>query len=217
MPQRILLVDDHPLFRLGLRNLLEREENLTVLHECNSPTEAWDFLQENQIDLIICDLSFQEGSGLSLVRKVREQGWTYPILILSMHEESFWAERVLHEGVNGYIMKDKDIKTVISAANTVLDGKIYLTPQLKENILRRLSIHAKNQTSIANLSNREKDIFQCMAQNMTTKDIAKELYISVKTVQTHQSNIKKKLHLSDLDELRMLASKYSKIENMKHF
>jgi len=209
---RIMLVDDHPLFRLGLRKFLEREADFSVVHENDNAMQSWSFFSNNPVDLIICDLSLQEGSGLSLVRRIRSSGSLCPILILSMHEEGFWAERVLQEGVNGYLMKDKHISTVIAAARTVLRGEIYLEKSIQQKIFRRLSGISKSDFSLDTLSGRENDIFQCMAQGMSTNDISTELFISVKTVQTHQSNIKKKLRLSTLNDLRNLASKYSEIE-----
>ena len=120
MTSNIMLVDDHPLFRLGLRLFLEKEEEFLVVSDNETPQTAWDSFQQEEIDLIICDLSFQEGSGLSLVRRVRNSGSDCPILILSMHDENFWAERVLQEGVNGYLMKDQNISTVVHAARSIL-------------------------------------------------------------------------------------------------
>ena len=209
MTSNIMLVDDHPLFRLGLKLFLEKEEDFSVVAESDTPQKAWDSFQDSNINLIICDLSFQEGSGLSLVRRVRGSGSACPILILSMHDENFWAERVLQEGVNGYLMKDQNIATVVSAARSVLAGNIYLSPSIQQKIFRQISGMSTGDLSLQNLSEREDEIFQCMAQSMSTKEIAKALFISIKTVQTHQANIKKKLKLNSLSDLRMLALKYS--------
>ena len=209
MTCRIMLVDDHPLFRMGLKLLLEKEDEFSVVAENETPHEAWKEFQSEDIDLVICDLSFQEDSGLSLVKRIRGSGSACPILILSMHDESFWAERVLQEGVNGYVMKDRHISTVIDATRSILEGNIFLAPSVQQKIFRQLAGTSSEDTSLRNLSEREYEIFQCMAQDMTTPDIAKSLYISVKTVQTHQANIKKKLKIKSLSDLRKLASKYS--------
>ena len=213
MTSNIMLVDDHPLFRLGLRLLLEKEADFSIVSESETPKTAWALFQKQEVDLVICDLSFQEGSGLSLVRRIRNSGSVCPILILSMHDENFWAERVLQEGVNGYLMKDQNILTVVSAARSVLAGNIYLSPIVQQKIFKQLSGMSAGDISLRNLSERENDVFQCMAQNMSTKEIAKSLFISIKTVQTHQANIKKKLKLKSLSELRMLAMKYSELSH----
>ncbi|MEC7984355.1 MAG: response regulator transcription factor [Myxococcota bacterium] len=213
MSVRIMLVDDHPLFRLGLRLLLQKEDDFSIVAEVDNPNTAWEDFQQINVDLVICDLSFQEGSGLSLVRRIRDSGSECPILILSMHDESFWAERVLQEGVNGYLMKDQNITTVIQAARSILTGNIYLSPSIQQKIFRQISGMSAGEISLRNLSGREDEVFQCMAQSMTTKEIAKTLYISVKTVQTHQANIKKKLKLDSLADLRMLAIKYSESDH----
>ncbi len=215
MTYKIMLVDDHPLFRMGLKLLLEKEEDLSIISENSNPKEAWQIFrkQEAEPDLIICDLSFQEDSGLSLVKKVRDSGSPCPILILSMHDESFWAERVLQEGVNGYVMKDHHISTVIEATRAILNGEIFLTKSIQQKLLRQMASKSSEQSALQKLSVREDEIFQCMAQEMSTPEIAKYLYISIKTVQTHQANIKKKLKITSLSDLRNLASKYS---NPKH-
>lgn len=212
MTYRIMLVDDHPLFRMGLKLLLEREDLFSVMVESDSPTKAWKEFQENQIDLVICDLSFPNESGLSLVKNIRTLPSSCPILILSMHNEGFWAERVLQEGVNGYLMKDENIGSVIEAAKTILKGEIYLSTTIQQKIFRQLAQNPNEHLSIRELSRREMEIFRCMTKDMSTTEIAKSLFISVKTVQTHQSNIKKKLKVESISELRLLASKYFDVE-----
>lgn len=212
MTHKIMLVDDHPLFRMGLKLLLEKEETFSVVVESDSPSKAWKEFQENDIELVICDLSFPNESGLSLVKNIRTKPSSCPVLILSMHNEGFWAERVLQEGVNGYLMKDENIGSVIEAAKAVIRGEIYLSSTIQQKILRQISQNSTEQLSIRELSKREMEIFRCMTKDLTTTEIAKSLFISVKTVQTHQSNIKKKLKVESISELRQLASKYVDIE-----
>ena len=134
-----MLVDDHPLFRMGLRLLLEREETFSVVAECDNPDTAWAIFQKSDIHLIICDLSFPNSSGLNLVKNIRDKQLDCPILILSMHNEGFWAERVLQEGVNGYLMKDENIGQVIEATYSILKGNIYISPVIQQKILKKLS------------------------------------------------------------------------------
>ena len=205
---KIMLVDDHPLFRMGLKRILQHEPGLKVVFEAENPNQGWIAFQREEVDLVVCDLSFQQESGLTLVKRIRSSGSLCPILILSMHDEHFWAERALQEGVNGYVMKDRDTSIVIAAINSVLNGQIYLANSVQQSIFRQISGLASEGKSLQSLSARENEIFQHMSHKMTTLDIAKTLFISVKTVQAHQANIKKKLGIDTLLELRELAQKY---------
>lgn len=209
MPYKVLLVDDHPLFRVGLRQILEMNSDITVVSEVDSPEQALQYFTENSIDLIITDLSLQNDSGISLISSVRALDSKCPILVLSMHEESIWAERLIQEGANGYLMKDSDISVIKNAIDSVLNGNVFLSFAVQQQILQGLSNHRNNNISVSSLSNREREIFQCMGRQMSTIDIAKRLFISVKTVQTHQSNIKQKLQIHSLEELRTLAVQYA--------
>ena len=203
-----MLVDDHPLFRMGLKVLLEKEEGFVVSAECNDPQEAWKLFQVQDFNLVICDLSFPDDSGISLVKNIKKAVPHCPILILSMHNEGFWAERVLQEGVNGYLMKDENIGMVIKAAHTVLRGEIYLSMTIQQKILRKMTQRKLDIVSLQVLSAREKEVFRCMTKEMSTSEIASSLYISIKTVQTHQANIKKKLKIQSIEDLRLLAVNY---------
>lgn len=209
MAHKVLLVDDHPLFRVGLRQILERNSEVTVVAEADTLDKALQYFIENDIDLIITDLSLQNDSGVSLISKVRGLDSKCPILVLSMHDELIWAERLVQEGANGYLMKDSDIAVIQSAIDSVLAGNVFLSFDVQQQILQGLSSHMSNNISVSVLSNREREIFQCMGRQMSTTDIAKRLFISVKTVQTHQSNIKQKLHIDSLEELRTLAIQYA--------
>lgn len=209
MPHKVLLVDDHPLFRIGLRQILERNSDVKVVAEVDSPEKALQFFVNNDVDLIITDLSLQNDSGVSLISSVRDLESTCPILVISMHDELIWAERLIQEGANGYLMKDSDISVIQTAIESVLAGNVFLSFDVQQQILQSLSSHMNNNISVSVLSNREREIFQCMGRQMSTTDIAKRLFISVKTVQTHQANIKQKLQINSLEELRTLAIQYA--------
>ena len=126
-----------------------------------------------------------------------------------MHDELIWAERLVQEGANGYLMKDSDISLIQSAIDSVFAGNVFFSFDVQRQILQGLSSDMSNNISVSVLSNREREIFQCMGRQMSATDNAKRLFISVKTVQTHQANIKKKLHISSLEELRTLAIQYA--------
>ena len=209
MPYKVLLVDDHPLFRVGLRQILEMNSDIIVISDVESPEKAMQCFMEETIDLIITDLSLQNDSGISLISSVRALDSKCPILVISMHDEAVWAERLIQEGANGYLMKDSDISVIQSAIYSVLAGNVFLSFEVQQQILQGLSHHMSNNISVSSLSNREREIFQCMGRQMSTIAISKRLFISVKTVQTHQSNIKQKLQTDSLEDLRTLAVQYA--------
>ena len=133
---KIILVDDHPLFRTGLENLINNTEGFQVIGQAKTPAEGLKLFNETSPDLVISDLSFGQYSGLSLIKKIREVPSDCPILILSMHEESFWAEQVLKHGANGYIQKDVEAKTVIAAIKATYSGEIYLSHKMQQKLPR---------------------------------------------------------------------------------
>ena len=203
-----MLVDDHPVFRIGLKNLLDKIPEFQVVIDVDNPKDAWKQFQNKSIDIVITDLSFQKDSGVYLLSSIRDIGSLCPILILSMLDEIFWAERLIQEGANGYIMKDKDISTIITGVFSVLKGNVFLSSNIQQKILQGISKKLDTSMSLKSLSTREKEIFQCIGRKMKTVEIAKSLFISIKTVQTHQSNIKQKLNIHSLAGLRTLAEQY---------
>ncbi|MEE2903217.1 MAG: response regulator transcription factor [Myxococcota bacterium] len=202
---RIMLVDDHPLFRAGLENVINEVENLQVVEQATTTAQGFDKFQQVQPDLIISDLSFSASSGLALIKQIREIPSKCPILILSMHEESFWAEQVLQHGANGYIQKNADAEEIIEAILKTVGGEIYLSNSMQQKLLRQLSGQATDSTPLQTLSRREMEIYQYLAQGFSSEDIAENLFISIKTVQSHQANIKRKLKQSSIKDLRKLA------------
>ncbi|MEE2785795.1 MAG: response regulator transcription factor [Myxococcota bacterium] len=207
---RILLVDDHPIYRIGLADLINREEDLQVVEQAPTTSEAMEKYRSAQPDLIISDLTFSESSGISLIKKIRALPSRCPILVLSMHEEKFWAEQVLQEGANGYIQKDAAIHDVLAAIKKTAAGEIYLSHDMQQRVLRQLTETRQEHSILNALSRREVEIFQYLAQGFSNADIAQALFISVKTVQAHQSNMKRKLRQDTLADLRDLAEKHAK-------
>ena len=206
---RIMLVDDHPIFRSGLESAINEVENLEVVEHAPTADQGFRKYQEALPDLIISDLSFGNSSGLSLIKQVRSLPSKCPILVLSMHEESFWAEQVLQHGANGYIQKNAAPDEVIDAIQKTAAGQIYLSPKMQQRFLRQLSGQATDSTPLQTLSRREMEVFQYLAQGFTSDEIADSLFISLKTVQTHQANIKQKLGQKTVKDLRKLAQRVS--------
>ena len=181
---RIMLVDDHPLFRAGLESAINEVDNLTVVDHAPTADEGLKKYREIKPDLIISDLSFENSSGLTLIKQLRALPSKCPVLVLSMHDESFWAEQVLQQGANGYVQKSASTDEVIKAIQKTAGGEIYLSNRMQQKFLRQISGKASDNTPLQTLSRREMEIFQYLAQGFSTEDISESLFISLKTVQT---------------------------------
>lgn len=201
---RILVVDDHPIVRQGLISLIEREANLEVCGEAEGMAEAIRAYRDTSPDLVIVDLSLKSGSGLELIKELHAQHPNLKALVVSTHEEQLFAERTLRAGAKGFVQKDQTAKQLSEAVHTVLDGRIYLSDRMSDQMLCR-SIGGSNdgdaQTPIETLSDRELDVFEQIGKGITTKQIADNLNLSRKTIETYRENIKAKLRLNNASEL----------------
>lgn len=200
----IFIVDDHPVFRKGLGQLLNEETDLTVSGEAESVAQAMDLLAHSVPDLVILDLTLKDRSGLELIAHIRDHFPGLPILVISMHDESLYAERVLKAGALGYITKQEMTASVITAVRQVMAGKRYISPDMMDTLLAKLSVTTDasvSDTPIDLLSNRELEVFRLIGQGLKRAQIADRLNLSAKTIGTHRDNIKKKLHLSTTTEL----------------
>ena len=198
----VLIVDDHPLVREGLKGLIAEEPDLSVCAETGSMREAQELVREFQPDIVIVDLSLEDGNGLELIRRLKSHYPRLKMLVCSMRDESLFAERAVNTGAHGYINKHEVASHVVDALRQVLSGKIYLAPEVVERIIAGL---ARNQpvtgSSIKDLSNRELEVFWLIGQGRSTAEIANQLNLSVKTVETHREKIKRKLGLTSAGQL----------------
>lgn len=209
---KILIVDDHPLIRVGMTALLSRQRDMEVCGEATDADEAIAQVARLQPDLMILDMSLQSGTGLDVIKQVRQapgsgRGARTKILVHSMYEESVYAERVLQAGANGYVNKGESPDVLLTAIRRILSGKVYLSPQMTDRILER-SIGQRPQAGedpIQRLTDRELEIFRMIGEAHATREIAEQLFLSVNTVETHRSNIKKKLGISNAPELNQRA------------
>jgi DNA-binding NarL/FixJ family response regulator len=201
--RRILLVDDHPLMRSGLRQLLDSEPDLEVAGETNDAAEALRFLAHATVDLVLTDLSLPGRGGLELIKDLQVLYPRLPILVLSMHDEALYAERVIRAGARGYLMKETGGERVLEAVRQVLDGCVYLSATMTTNLLSGLGGHgAQNSRSpFARLTDREMEVFQLVGRGKSTREIARLLNLSPKTVDVHRGHIKAKLELTDTTAL----------------
>jgi DNA-binding NarL/FixJ family response regulator len=211
---RILIVDDHPLVREGLRARISKEPDMDVCGEAAGGAEALRLIAAKQPDLAIIDISLEGTDGLELIRQIRSRGYDTKLLVASMHDEHLYAERSLRVGASGYIGKQELPDDVIRAIREVLSGKIYLSPTMSNRLLRRAVGRSKDdvRSPIENLSDRELEIFRLIGTALTTRKIAELLHLSIKTVESHREHLKAKLGAKNAAELSRLAVAWA-IEN----
>ena len=195
--QKILVVDDHPLVRAGLMQLINREPGLAVVAEAGSPREAMAELARTKPDLIVVDITMKDGGGLEFIKDVRAVHGEIPMLVVSMHDEMVYAERALRAGASGYIMKEESAVHLITAIQRVLGGGVYLSEAMSGRLLRSVSNPKTRNTDspLQTLTDRELEVFQLIGQGHTTEEIARRLSLSPKTVDVHRAHIKEKLQL----------------------
>ena len=213
-PQRkttILIVDDHPIARRGLAQLINQEPDLQVCSDAENEAQALDAIEAHKPDLVIVDISLKESSGLELVRSIKARHPHLPTLVFSMHNETLCAERALEAGARGYVMKQEPTETIMVAIRRVLAGDVYLSETMTHRLLKNTgSVPSKAKLSpIRALSAREFDVFTLISQGKRTEEIASILHLSTKTVETHRAHIIEKLNLDGWYELVRYAMQWS--------
>jgi DNA-binding NarL/FixJ family response regulator len=196
----VLLVDDHPMMRAGLAALIDRQPDMRVVGEAGQPAEAFRLINAAAPDVVLTDLTMPGRSGLEFIKDLRALNSELKILVVSMHEETVYAERVLRAGGRGYIMKEAGGEAILGALRLVLAGEIYVSPKMSARILQGISAGKSKSSSspIQQLTDREFEIFRLIGQGKSTRDIAEQLHLSPKTVDVHRANIKEKLGLHDV-------------------
>lgn len=204
---RVLIVDDHPIVRQGLRRLIEQEDDLTVCGEAETTREAKTAIRELKPDVVIVDISLKQGDGIELVKDARAHYAQLPILVLSMHDETIYAERMLSAGANGYIMKQAASDQFLVALRRVLEGGIYVSELVGNSMIQKFAAGGAyiSANPIDRLSNRELQILHMIGRGLSTRQAAEALNLSVKTVESHRQRIKRKLNLSTGSQLVQYA------------
>jgi len=214
--RRIFLVDDHPITRQGVAVLINQEPDLEVCGEADSAPKAFDLLQKANADLAVVDISLKTTSGIELTKNLKVLLPDLPILIMSMHDESLYAERALRAGAKGYVMKQEASDSILSAIRRILGGELYLSEKMKEKMLHRLVHNRKDEVvfSIDTLSDREMEVFQLIGNGFSTRQIATKLNLSVKTIDSYREHLKLKLHIEKGADLVRHAIQWVKSENI---
>jgi DNA-binding NarL/FixJ family response regulator len=212
--KKIMLVDDHPMMRAGLAQFINRQRDMETCCEFGNAEDAFEGLSQFNPDLVLTDLTLPGKNGIELIKDLLAAYPELPILVVSMHDETMHAERVLRAGARGYIMKESGGENLLIAIRQVLNGQVYVSPRISARILDNLSARKPRGTSspIEKLSDREFEIFQLIGQGKGTRDIAKQLHLSPKTVEAHRAHIKEKLELKDATALVHQATRWYEAE-----
>ena len=206
---KILIVDDHPMMRDGLRQLIANEADLEVVGEADDAAQALEEAEKLKPDLAIVDITLRSSNGLDLIKDLHIRSPRTAVLVLSMHDESLYAERVLRAGGRGYIMKQEGGKKIIEGIRQVANGNTYVSPAVSSKILDALSGHNRpEKAAVEKLTDREFEVFQLIGQGISTKEMAEKLRVSVKTIEVHRVNIKEKLNTPTAPDLIRYAVRW---------
>lgn len=216
-PHRLLIVDDHSVVRRGLQQLIDEQSDLAASWTVATATDALELVSEHQPDLALIDVSLENGSGIELVKQLHAYHSELPVLMVSMHDETLYAERALAAGAQGYIMKEAPDKEMLQAVRRVLEGRIYVS----EEVRKRLFPLGKGQSAleerssgarspVGRLSDRELEVFLLLGRGFAPRHIAEKLSVSVKTVESHRRHLKEKLNLEGSAELTRYAVEWSR-------
>lgn len=207
---QVMLVDDHAMLRHGMAMLIDAEPDLQVIAEANDSAETLAFLKkEPNIDIILVDISLKTISGLEVIKSIHLLKPELPVLVVSMHDESVYAERALHAGARGYVMKQEPGENLIMAIREVLNGNVFLSKAMQTKLLNRVaSGNNKPEITINSLTPSEFEVLHLIGKGHNTQEIAKLLNRSIKTIETHRFNIRTKLSLKDSADLIRYATRW---------
>ena len=212
--KKIFIVDDHPMMREGLAQLIAHERDLMVCGEADDAADALAQIEKLKPDLALVDITLRSTNGLELIKDLQIRVPALPILVISMHDESLYAERVLRAGARGYVMKQEGGKKLMQAIRHVLGGGTYVSERISAKVLEIFSGRRSGGASpVEQLTDREFEVFQLIGQGFSTKEMAAKLRVSVKTVEVHRVNIKRKLGIASAPELIHFAVRWLASEN----
>jgi DNA-binding NarL/FixJ family response regulator len=199
----VFVVDDHPLVRQGLGQIINAEPDMTVCGEAEDSAKALHGISTRNPDLVIVDISLRGNSGLELIKSIKAIRHTLPVLVFSMHDETVYAQRALRAGARAYVMKQESADKIIAAIRRVMKGEIYVSNRVADQVLHQMVAGGANPTEspVDRLSDRELEVIQMIGRGRSTREIASALNLSVKTIESHRAHIKEKLNLRNATEL----------------
>lgn len=204
MAIRVFIVDDHPLVRQGLAQIIDSQEDLEICGEAEDSSTAMRGIDSTKPDVIIVDISLQGNNGLELIKNVKAVHENLPILVFSMHDESIYAQRALRAGAKAYVMKKESSEKIVEAIRKILKGEIYVSPRVADQVLHQI-VNGPNNNAAASpvdrLTDRELEVVQLIGRGLSTREIAESLNLSVKTIESHRAHVKEKLNLRNATEL----------------
>ncbi|MDI9434123.1 MAG: response regulator transcription factor [Planctomycetota bacterium] len=208
---RIVIVDDHPIVRQGLAQLIDQEDDLHICGQAEDAHEAMRAIRELNPDLVIVDISLRTTSGIDLIKDIKTQFPALPVLTLSMHDEALYAERALRAGARGYIMKQEAPEEVVAAIRRVLAGTTYVSQGMAAKMVNKIVAGPGEEgaSPVDRLSDRELEVFRLIGEGYGTREMAEKLYLSVKTIETYRAHIKEKLNLQDANQLLRAAIRWA--------
>jgi DNA-binding NarL/FixJ family response regulator len=207
---QVLVVDDHPIVREGVRRRIETQPDMAVCCEVGRGPEAMAFLQENSVDIAIVDISLQGRSGIDLIKQIRASKLGFPILVLSVHDEVTYAQRALAAGAQGYLLKSEAPGRIIEALRRLLAGEFFISRFIANKIFARMGASGGNDSGVASVSDRELEVLEAVGNGLSTRQIAHSLALSISTIETYKHRLKIKLGLDSAAELATYATVWSK-------
>jgi two-component system, NarL family, response regulator DegU len=208
----VLIADDHSLIRQGLKQILELENDIIVVAQAANGNDAVKLARDVKPDIILMDINMPESNGLQAIKEIKLEKMTSKIIVLTIHEDREYLFKTLQMGAEGYVLKDAEPAVLIEAIRNVHNGQSYIQPNMTRELVRefnRVTLHEKEKSEEHNLTAREIEVLELIAEGMINKEIAKQLYISEKTVKNHVSNIFKKLNVSDRTQAAIYAFKHN--------
>jgi len=215
--KKVFIVDDHPVVRDGLITLIEHEQDFNVCGDADDAAEALKSISELKPDVVIVDIGLKSSDGIELTKSIKTRYPRMPVVVLSIHDESVYAERALHAGASGYLMKEAASNDIITAIRTVLSGEIYVSDQMAKKLLGNAFSRKSDigTDPVAKLSDREFEIFRLIGSGYKVSQIADRMHLSSKTIETYRARIKEKLNITDASKLLRYAIKWVSSDDKK--
>ena len=204
-PVRILLADDHPLVRAGVRRILETRPGITVAGEVSNGDAALDFLRADPVDVLVLDLTMPGTDGFEVLRQVKATLPGMKVLVLTMHADAEYVARAVQDGADGYLLKDSAVQDLVAAIEAVQAGRAYYSPPVQRELSELLRAHSAPPRPMDTLTEREREVVQLVVKGLSTREIATQLDISTRTVETHRANLMRKLNLKSVALLTQFA------------